>query len=99
MISGGEAQISIFNHFSCHCCHIRSSVVMMQNNYICQHSSVFTANGRFHILFKHNTIPCTIDYLSMILVVLEVGPIKVSKQCQYHFAGLRHIFICLGPEQ
>jgi hypothetical protein len=26
------------------------------------------------------------------LVVLEDGPIKVSEQCQCHFAGRRHIF-------
>jgi hypothetical protein len=47
----------------------------MQNNSICQHSSAFTENSRFKILFKHSTIPCSIVPLSTILVVLEMGPL------------------------
>jgi hypothetical protein len=65
---------------------MRLSVVMMLNNSICQHSSACTVNSGFQLLFKHSTVPCTIDHLSMILVVLDDGPIIVSKQCQYHFA-------------
>jgi len=49
------------------------SIVKMQDNSICQHSSVFTANSRFRILFKHSTIVCTFDCLSMLLLVLEDG--------------------------
>jgi len=37
-------------------------------------------NSRFH-LFKYSVIIlCSIDYLSMLLLVLEYGPIKVQKQ-------------------
>jgi len=65
---------------------------MMQNNAICQHSPASTANSGFQILFKQSTILCTIDRLSMILVVYEDEPIEVPKQCQHHFAGRRHPF-------
>jgi len=56
---------------------MRSSIVIMQNNYIYQHYSAFTVNSKFQLLFKHSTIPCTINCLSAILVVLEDGSIKV----------------------
>jgi hypothetical protein len=69
---------------------------MIQNNF-CRHSSVFTANSGFHLLFKLSTILCTTDRLSTILVVLKDGPIKVLKQCQHHFAGRRHTSEFLGP--
>jgi len=51
---------------------------MMQNNFICQHCSAFTASSGLKLLFKHNTIPCTTDHLPTILVVLEDGPKMVS---------------------
>jgi len=54
-------------------------------------------SSRFQLLFKHSTIPCTIDHLSMNLVVLEDGPIKVSKKHQCYFASRRHTFEILGP--
>jgi len=50
---------------------------MMKNNFICQHSSEFAVNSEFHLLFKYNIIPCTIDYMSSNLVALEDGPIKI----------------------
>jgi hypothetical protein len=59
------------------------SVDTIQNNSICQNSSAFNVNSGFQLLFKHCTI-CNIDHLSMILVVLEDGPIKVPKQLQHH---------------
>jgi len=74
---------------------MRSIVVMMQNNSICQHSFVFTANNEFQLCFKHGTI----DHLSSILVVLEVGLTKVPKQCQHHFVGRRHTSEFLSPGQ
>jgi len=55
------------------------SIIMMQNNSNSQHSFAFTVNSGFQLLFKCNTIPCTIDHLSMILVVLKDGPIKVPE--------------------
>jgi hypothetical protein len=60
------------NRFNGRCCRIRS-VVVMRNYPFCQHSSAFTANCGFKLLFKLSTIPCTI------LVVLEGEPIKVPK--------------------
>jgi hypothetical protein len=87
------------NCFSGCCCYVKFSVVMMQNNSICQHFSVFTMSSRFQLLFKHSTIPCTIDHLSTILVVLKAGPIKVPKQCKHCFAGRMHTFEYLGPGQ
>jgi hypothetical protein len=72
---------------------------MMQNHSFCQHSSALAVNNRFQFIFKHSTIPCTIDQMAMILVVLEVEPIKVSKQGQHHFAGRRHTFESFGPGQ
>jgi hypothetical protein len=75
---GGEgAQVSVSEYFNSCCCHMRSSVVMTQNNSICQHSSVFTVNSGFHLLFMCNM--CTVDHLSMLLVVLEDGPVESSK--------------------
>jgi len=65
--------------------------------HFCQHSSAFTVNSKFQHLFKHSAITCTTDCLSMILIVLEDGPIKVPKQLQYHFAGRRHNSDFLGP--
>jgi len=46
--------------------------------------------------FRHNTILCTIDPLTMIVLMLEDGLIEVSKQCQHQFAGRRHTFGLLG---
>jgi hypothetical protein len=76
---------------------MRLSVIMMQNNSICQDSFAFTANSGFRIFFKYSTVPCTVDHLSTILVVLEDGPITVSKQRQHCFVSRRHIFEFLGP--
>jgi len=51
---------------------------MMVNNSVCQYSPVFTVNSRFHFLLEHSIIPCTIDYLSTILAVMD--PLK-SQNC------------------
>jgi hypothetical protein len=72
------------------------SIVMMQNNSICQYSSAFTANNGFELLFKHGTIPCTADYLFMILAVLKDGPTEVPKQHQHHFSSRTHTSQFLG---
>jgi len=69
----------------------------MQNDSICQHSSAFTVNNRFELLFKYSTIPCIIDHLFVILVVLKDGLIKVPKQHQHNFASRRHTYEFLGP--
>jgi hypothetical protein len=53
-------KFEFLNHFSGHCCHVRSSISMMQNNLISQHSSVFTANSSFHLLIRHRSIPCSL---------------------------------------
>jgi len=89
MFGGGEAWISV----------LRSSVVMMQNNSIYQHSCLFTVNSEFKLLFKYSTVPCTAYHLSMILVVLMGGSIKDPKQCQHHFASKGHTSEFLGPWQ
>jgi hypothetical protein len=49
------------------------------------------------LLFEHNTVLCTIDRLSTILLVFEDRFIEVSKQCRHHFASRRHTFGFLGP--
>jgi len=79
------------NHFNGCSCHMRLSNVIIQNNSIWKHFSAFTVNNRFQLLSTHSTI------LSMILVKLKDGPIKVSKQCHHHFDGRRHTFEFLGP--
>jgi hypothetical protein len=56
---------------------MRSSVVMIQNNSICHHSSKFVANSGFQLHFKHSAISCTTDHLPTILAVLEDGSVKV----------------------
>jgi len=71
-----KLKLQFSNYFNGHCCHMRFSIVMTQNNFIYQHSSVFTVNSRFQLLYKHVTIPCTTECLSTILAVLEDGPIK-----------------------
>jgi hypothetical protein len=78
---------------------MRMSIVMMQNNSICQHSSALTVNIGFQLLFIHSTIPCTINSLSMILEMLVDETIKISKQHQHHIAGRKHTFEFLGPGQ
>jgi len=86
MHGGGEAQISVFKLFQW------SSVVIIQNNSICQHYSAFTVHSGFQLLFKYSTMSCTTDHLTMILVVLKDEPIRNLKQHQHHFARRRHIF-------
>jgi hypothetical protein len=46
------------------------SIAMVPNNSICQHSSAFSVDSGFHLLFEHGTVPCTINHLSTILVAL-----------------------------
>jgi len=77
---GEELAFQFPNRFNGHCYLMRPIIVMMQNNSICQHSSSFTANSGFQLIFKHSTIPCTIDHLPTILVVLEDGSIIVPKR-------------------
>jgi hypothetical protein len=84
-----QLEFQFLNCFNSCCCLIMSNVIMMQNNSICQHFSVFTANSGIQILFKHSIILCTIHHLSMILD----GPIKVPKQWSRLFAGRRHTWI------
>jgi len=63
------------------------------------HLSAFLSiyyNSRFEFLFRHNTIPHTIDHQATALVVLEDGPIKVPKQCQHHCWQKAHFWICRG---
>jgi len=93
----GEKLIFQFSYFFSGCCCPVMSIVMMQNISFCQNFSVVTVNSGFQLLFKHSTILCTLDRLSMILVVLENVPIKVAKQYQHHFPSRRHTFECLGP--
>jgi hypothetical protein len=76
MLGGEETQISVLNCFNSHNCCMRSSIVMVQTNSIYQHSSAFFVNGRFKLLLKHSTVLCTVDDLSMILVLLKDGPLN-----------------------
>jgi len=55
---------------------MRPSIVMMENNSTYYNFIVFAVNSGFQLLFKHSTVLCTIDHLSLILVVLENGLIK-----------------------
>jgi len=71
--------------------------VVIQNNSVCHHSSDFIVSSRVQLLFKQSTIPCTIDHLSMILVVLKDIPVKVPKQHPHHFASRRYTSEFLGP--
>jgi hypothetical protein len=71
-----KLKIQFSYSFNGRCCRMRLSVFIMQNSSICQHSSAFTANSGFYLLFKISTKPCTTEPLSAILVELEVGPIK-----------------------
>jgi len=80
-----KPRFQFLNHFKGHCCCMRSSVIMMQSNFIYWYSSAFTVNSKYSI------IPCTVDCLSMIMVVLKDGPIEVPK-LHHHFAGKGHIF-------
>jgi hypothetical protein len=87
---GKMPEFQFSKHFNGHHCYMRSGIVMMQNNSICQHYSVFPANSGFQLLFKHSTMLCTIDHLSTIMVVLEDGPIKVPVQHQHHCWQIAH---------
>jgi hypothetical protein len=44
---GRKLKFQFSNCFSAHCCHMRLSIVVMHNNSISQHSSVFTVNSGF----------------------------------------------------
>jgi hypothetical protein len=74
------------------------TVVTMRNNSTCQHSSVFTANSGFQLVFKHSTTPCTVGQLFMILVVLEDGPIRsqndinITLSAEFLGPGRQHVF-------
>jgi len=57
MLGGGDLEFHVLNHFNGCCSCMRSSTVMMQNNFIFQNSSVFTANSRLQLIFKRSTIP------------------------------------------
>jgi len=65
-----------------------------------QHSSVFTANSGFQLLFKHGTIPCNIDHLPMILVVVEDRPFEVPNSVNIILAaeGTLLNFLVLGTD-
>jgi hypothetical protein len=43
MLGGEEAWISVLNYISGHCHNMRLSIIMMQNNSICEHSFALTA--------------------------------------------------------
>jgi len=55
---------------------------------------------RFEPLFKHSTIPCITDRLSTILVALEDGPVKFTRQRQRYFTdkGMLLNFLVLGDD-
>jgi hypothetical protein len=50
--------LNLFLNYSCGHLTYEVSIVMMKKNSICQHYSMFTANSRFQLLFKHGTILC-----------------------------------------
>jgi hypothetical protein len=76
------------------------SAVTTQNNSICRHSYVLIANSRFQLHSKHSTIPCTINNLSTILLVLNDGPTEVPQQCQHHIASTSTLlnYLVLGDD-
>jgi hypothetical protein len=95
--SVGEVQISVFKSFKlsllpCKVKHFHDAKQL----HLSLHSSAFTASSRFELLFKHSTIPCTTDHLSMILAVLKDGPTEVPKQ-HHHFASRRYPSEFFGP--
>jgi hypothetical protein len=71
---GEKFEFQFSNCFNSHCCHMRSSIVMMQNNSVFQPSSLITVKNGFHLLFRQSTIPCTIVCLFWMLAVPKDGP-------------------------
>jgi hypothetical protein len=98
VLGGGERSISVFESFQrsllpCEVERCHNAKQLHLSAFPC----VYWEMRGFQLFLKHSTIPCTIDRLSMTLVVLEDGPIKVTKERQHHFVGRRHTFEFLGP--
>jgi hypothetical protein len=73
------------NHFFCHCYHFRSLLWCNTTPFVSIPLHVLQIVGC--------TILCTVGHLSMTLLVLEDGSIKVPKQCQHCFASKQHTWI------
>jgi len=95
MAGMGKAQILVFELYKWLILLYEVKHCHNPKNSIYQHSSAFTTNSGFQLLFKYSTILCINDCLHMILVVLEDEAIK-SRTASTSFC-VTHTFEFLGP--